>query len=259
MEMITLDVKDGIARLTLNRPTVLNALSKAMLAELWSTTSRLEEPDVRVVVIQGAGRAFSAGADITEFRVWAEHPTSVFRRDGKRFHDFYDYLERLEKPVIAAINGVCVGGGLEIAISCDIRIAKKGARFGFPEYRLGLIPNSGGCSRTMRLIGPGHTKELVMLGELIDADYALEIGLVEHVYPEETFQQEVDVLATKLASRPAQALGIAKYVIDNALETDRATGRYIERLGQSVLLRTKDHEEGVDSFLAKRTPQFTGR
>jgi enoyl-CoA hydratase/carnithine racemase len=258
METITLDVEEGIATLTLNRPDVLNALNRKMLEELWSTSSRLGEGDVRVVVIRGAGRAFSAGADIKEFGRWAGKPTSVFRQEVRGFHDFYDFLERLEKPVVAAINGVCVGGGLEIALSCDFRLAREGTRLGFPEYKLGLIPNSGGCSRTMRLIGPGHTKELVMLGELINAEYAQSIGLVEHVYAADEFDDKVSDFVSKLAARPPQALAMAKYAIDNAMETDRGTGRYIERLAQSVLLRTDDHEEGVAAFLEKRDPAFTG-
>lgn len=258
METIKLDISQKVAWLTLSRPQVLNAVNKAMLQELWSVAPRLSEPDIAVVVVQGAGRAFSAGADIGEFGRWAGKPTSVFRSDVRQFHDFYDFLERLEKPIIAAINGVCVGGGLEIAVSCDIRIAKAGAKLGFPEFKLGLIPNSGGCSRTMRLIGPGHTKELVMLGELITAEYAYEIGLVEHVYSEDRFDQEVRAMAEKLATRPPQALAMAKYAIDNGMEVDRSTGRFVERLAQSVLLRTKDHTEGVSAFLEKRTPTFTG-
>jgi len=258
METIKLEINGGIAWLTMNRPAVLNALNVAMLEELWSVTPQLCADEARVVVIRGEGRGFSAGADIGEFNRWADKPTSVFRSDVRRFHDFYDFLERLEKPVIAAINGVCVGGGLEIALSCDIRIAKSGAKMGFPEYKLGLIPNSGGCSRTMRQIGPGRTKELVMLGELISAEEAFRIGLVEHVYPEDQFDSEVRTLAEKLAMRPPQALAMAKYAIDNAIETDRGTGRYVERLAQSVLLRTKDHVEGVSAFKQKRTPSFTG-
>jgi len=258
VETLKFEVADGIAWLTLNRPDVLNAVNRAMLRELWALVPKLEDDDVRVVVVRGAGRAFSAGADISEFG-WANAPTAKFRREVKQFHDFYDFLERLEKPIIAAIHGICVGGGLEIAVSCDIRVARSDARLGFPEHKLGLIPNSGGCSRTMRLIGPGRTKELVMLGEFLDAEHAGRIGLVEHVYPEAQFDQEVKTLAEKLASRPAQALSMAKYAIDNAMETDRATGRYIERLAQSVLLKTADYTEGVQAFKEKRKPKFTGR
>lgn len=258
METIKLDIVGGIGWVTLNRPQVLNAVNTVMLRELWSVTDALVDQAVRVVVIRGEGRAFCAGADIGEFDRWANKPTSVFRADVRKFHDFYDFLERLEKPVIAAINGVCVGGGIEIALSCDIRLAKAGVRIGFPEYKLGLIPNSGGCSRMMRLIGPGHTKELVMLGELVNAEYAYEIGLVEHVYPENEFDDAVRTMAEKLAARPPQAMAMAKYAIDNALEVDRGTGRYVERLAQSVLLRTKDHREGVKAFFEKRPPKFTG-
>ena len=258
METIALNIDNKVATVTLDRPDVLNALNRKMLEELWSISTKLSESAVHVVVIRGEGRAFSAGADINEFGGWAGKPTSVFRQAVRGFHDFYDFLERLEKPVVAAINGVCVGGGLEIALSCDFRLARKNARFGFPEYKLGLIPNSGGCSRTMRLIGPGHTKELIMFGELIDAEYAHEIGLVEHIYAEDEFDTKVAEFVEKLAQRPAQALAMAKYAIDNALETDRGTGRYIERLAQSVLLRTDDHREGVAAFLEKREPTFTG-
>lgn len=259
METLNFTVADGIARVTFNRPEALNAFSYQMCDEFWSLAPRLQDSDVRVVVFRGEGRAFSAGADIKEFGRWDGQPTAAFRRDVRRFHDFYDFLEYLEKPVIAAINGACVGGGLEIALSCDIRIARAGAKLGFPENALGLIPNSGGCSRTMRLIGPGLTKVLVMTGELITAEYAREIGLVEYVHPADQFDDAVETMVRKLASKAPQALALAKYVIDNAMETDRHTGRYIERLAQSVLLRTEDHQEGVAAFIAKRPPSFSGR
>ena len=258
MKTIILEIDGGVATVTLNRPAVLNAVNRQMLDELWSIAPKINDSEVRVVLIRGAGRAFSAGADIKEFGRWAGKPTTVFRQDVRNFHDYYDYLERLEKPVVAAINGICVGGGLEIALSCDFRLAHASARLGLPEYKLGLIPNSGACSRTMRLIGPGHTKELVMLGELIDAAYAQRIGLVEHVYDADMFEDSVADFVGKLASRPPQAMAMSKYAIDNAMEVDKGTGRYIERLAQSVLLRTADHEEGVTAFLEKREPSFTG-
>jgi enoyl-CoA hydratase/carnithine racemase len=258
MQHVKFDIQQKVARIVLARPEVLNAINVAMLEELWSLAPRLQDNDSTVVVITGEGRGFCSGADVREFGRWKDSPTSVFRRDVRRFHDFYDFLERLEKPVIAAINGVCVGGGLEIAISCDIRVAKAGAKFGYPEAKLGLIPNSGGCSRTMRLIGPGRAKELIMTGELIPADEAFRIGLVEHVYAEEVFEDAVSKLAARLSQQAPQALAMAKYVVDNAIETDRGTGRYIERLAQSVLLRTSDHTEGAAAFREKRQPSFTG-
>jgi enoyl-CoA hydratase/carnithine racemase len=259
MKTATLEIVDKVGTIVLRRPEVLNAVNVEMLEELWGFGKRLQESDVAVVVVTGEGRAFSSGADVSEFGRWKGEPTGVFRAAVRRFHDFYDFLERLEKPVIAAINGVCVGGGLEIAISCDIRIAKASAKLGYPEAKLGLIPNSGGCSRTMRLIGPGRTKELIMTGDLITADEAYRIGLVEHICADEEFDAKVRSLSTRLSSRAPQALAMAKYAIDNALETDRATGRYIERLAQSVLIGTADHMEGAAAFREKREPKFTGR
>jgi enoyl-CoA hydratase/carnithine racemase len=259
MKTVTLDIVDKIGTIVMRRPGVLNAVNVEMLEELWGFSKRLQDSDVSVVVITGEGRAFSSGADVSEFGRWKGEPTGVFRTAVRRFHDFYDFLERLEKPVIAAINGVCVGGGLEIAISCDIRLAKASAKLGYPEAKLGLIPNSGGCSRTMRLIGPGRTKELIMTGDLITAEEAYRIGLVEHVCADEEFEAEVNKLAMRLAKRAPQALAMAKYVIDNAIETDRTTGRYIERLAQSVLIGTTDHVEGAAAFREKREPKFTGR
>jgi enoyl-CoA hydratase/carnithine racemase len=258
MTYTKLQIQGNIAWVVLNRPKVLNAINVAMLDELWSFAERLQESDISVVVITGEGRGFCSGADISEFGRWKDQPTSVFRSDVRRFHDFYDFLERLEKPVVAAINGVCVGGGLEMAISCDIRIAKVGAKFGYPEARLGLIPNSGGCSRTMRLVGPGRTKEMIMTGDLISAEEAYRVGLVEHVYSEEMYDTEVKNLVGRLAKQAPQALAMTKYAVDNAIETDRGTGRYIERLAQSVLLKTSDHLEGAAAFREKREPKFTG-
>jgi enoyl-CoA hydratase/carnithine racemase len=258
MDTVKLAIVDHVAWITLARPAVLNAINRQMLGELWSLADTLSDADTRVVVFTGEGRAFCSGADISEFGRWNDRPTAEFRRDVRHFHDFYDFLERLEKPVIAGINGVCVGGGLEIAISCDIRVAAAGARFGYPEARLGLIPNSGGCSRTARLIGPGHTKELIMTGRLVDAEEALRLGLVEHVYPEATFRTALGDLAGRLALQAPQAMAMAKYAIDNAMEVDRGTGRYIERLAQSVLLKTKDYQEGAASFREKRKPSFSG-
>ena len=257
-EKIGLEVASGIVRITLRNPEKLNAWDGQMLDELKSALDGLsQQDDVGVVILTGDGRAFSVGADLNWFT--PDPLTHRFRVQAREAHDFFDALENLEKPVIAAINGLCVGGGLEMALSCDLRVAAKETRFGFPEVNAGIIPGSGGCSRLARLIGVGHAKELILTGELISADDAKQIGLINAVVPADQLMARAGEYAGIIMKRGPLAVGMAKQIINTSLNVDAATGRALERLGQSILLNTEDAQEGFRAFREKRSPKFSGK
>lgn len=254
---IIFEETDRIATVTLNRPDVLNAINVDMRADFARLFAELQTNDrVGVIVITGAGRAFSAGGDIEYFE--REWNTAEFRRENHRLTQFFDELEAIEKPVLAAINGPCTGAGLQVTLSCDIRIASDEAKFGFRENNIGLIPGAGGCSRLVKLIGYGKAKELIFTGEMIGAEEAARIGLVNRVVPHLELMTHTRALAEHLLTRAPEALGLAKRVLWHSVNSDFSTGRTLEALAQSVLLRTKDHKEGVRAFRGKRKPKFTG-
>ena len=252
------DVQDGIATVTLDRPEKNNAISMEMRADFRALADELyTNESVRVAIITGGGKAFSVGADVSTFET--DWNTPVFRANTRLLTNFFNELEALEKPVIAAINGTCVGGGLELAMACDLRVAARSARFGLPENNLGLIPGVGGCSRLVKLVGFGRAKELVLTGEIITAEDAFRHGLVNRVVDDGALAAEARALAHRLRGKAPQALGIAKRVLQNCVSADLQTGRTIESFGQSILIKTKDHREGVTAFREKRRPKFEGR
>ena len=256
-ETISLSVSEaGLATLRLDDAPV-NAISQAMRGELAEALEVLREDRVRVAVIAGTEELFSVGADVGLFEEAEEWTTAEFRSNSRVLGRTFDGLEELEKPVIAAISGTCVGGGYELALACDVRIAAPDATLGFPEYNIGLIPGLGGCSRFVDLVGLGRAKDLIFRGALVDGEQALSYGMVEHVADDpEAFAREY---AENLLEKPPQALGLAKRVTTAARDTDVATAGLIESLAQSTLLETKDHREGVAAFREKRDPEFTGR
>jgi enoyl-CoA hydratase len=164
----------------------------------------------------------------------------------------------MEVPVIAAINGVAAGGGLELALSCDFRFAASSAKLGFPENNVGLIPGSGGCSRLVKLVGLSRAKRLVMTGEMVSAERALALGLVDELHPPEELLAKATAFAELLTAKAPLALGLGKLVLNKCLDVDLDTGRTFERLAQSVLKRSSDHEEGARAFAEKRKPRFSG-
>ncbi|MFQ5677669.1 MAG: enoyl-CoA hydratase/isomerase family protein, partial [bacterium] len=182
-----------------------------------------------------------------------------FRRETQEFTGFFDTLETLEKPVIAAINGPCTGAGLQITLSCDIRLASEEAKFGFRENLIGLIPGAGGCSRLVKLVGYGKAKELIFTGEMISAKEAKTIGLINRVVPHQALISEAYKLAKHLLTRAPVALGLVKRILWNCVNVDMTTGRTLESLAQSVLIKTEDHKEGIAAFREKRTPHFRGK
>jgi enoyl-CoA hydratase/carnithine racemase len=258
-EFIDLTRQDGVAVLRLNRPDSFNAWNQQMRAELRDAVAELVADDaLRAVVITGTGRAFSAGEDVRGMKNLADIGTRAFRRVVRDIHNVFDEIEAIEVPVICAINGVAAGGGLELALSCDFRFAAATAKMGLPENNVGLIPGSGGCSRLVRQVGLSRAKRLVMTGEIIPAEKALQYGLVDEIYPAEQLMDEAMAFARKLAEKAPQALAIAKVVLNNCAKVDPDTARNFERLGQSILKKTEDHLEGARAFVEKRPPRFTG-
>ncbi len=254
------DDADGVRVITLNRPDKLNSWNSQMRAELRDAVeSTASVPDVRALMITGAGAAFSAGEDVGGMNELSDVGTRTFRAVVRRIHSVFDVVENLEVPVIAAINGVAAGGGLELALSCDFRVMADTARLVMPEVKVGLIPGSGGCSRLVKHVGLGRAKELVMLAETVHAPLARELGLVTRVVPHGQALKEARSLADQLSRHAPLALGMAKVVLNTCTDVDAETGRRLERLGQSVLKATEDHREGVAAFAAKRPPNWRAR
>ncbi|HZD57261.1 MAG TPA: enoyl-CoA hydratase/isomerase family protein [Anaerolineales bacterium] len=260
MEFRTLlfDLQDGIATITLNRPEVLNAVNMEMRQDFTGLTERLFfDNDIRVIIFTGAGRGFSSGGDIGHF----EQPwiTPLFRANSRRLTKFFDDLEALEKPVVGAINGPATGAGLELALACDICIASEQATFGFRENYISLIPGVGGCVRLVRLVGLQKAKELIFTGKMISAEEAHAIGLVNQVTPAEQLMVETRGFASALLKRAPQAMGLAKKILNIAVNVDSTSGIAMEGLAQSILIKTEDHQEGLQAFREKRKPDFQGK
>ncbi len=249
------DVSDGVARITVNRPEVRNALSREVLADLRGALSTARQDDsTGVVVFTGAGdRSFVAGADINQLRNHSLH--TGLESEMQRV---FDEVESFEKPTIAAVNGVALGGGCELALACDIRIASAAARFGLPETALGILPGAGGTQRMGRLIGVGRAIELILTGRPVPADEALRIGLVTAVTAPEDLLEEAGRVAAAILSKGPLAVRLAKLVVRSGLDADLRTGLVVERLAQALLYTTADKAEGAQAFLDKRVPQFRG-
>ncbi len=257
---ITFDVTDdGVGVISLNRPEKLNAFDERMIREMRTVVWQCNfDERVKVLVITGAGRAFCAGRDIGGLDYENNLTTPQYRAYVRANHEMFDDLENLEKPVVAAVNGIAAGGGVEMAVAADFRFASTNASFLLPENQLGVLPASGACSRMIQMIGMGRLKEMVMAALPVDAAEAYRIGLVNRVFPPERLMEETMSFARKLLTRAPQAMGMAKQIINTCQNVDTETGRILERLGQSVLIRTQDNQEGMEAFLQKRKPDFKG-
>ena len=257
---LLVDRAEAVLTVTVNRPQVLNALNAQVMSELDALATEIEsDPDVRAVVLTGAGdRAFVAGADINELRAMAGQGAAAATYVA-RLQAVTVRWERLSKPVVAAINGYALGGGCELAMAADVRLAAENARFGQPEINLGIIPGAGGTQRLPRLIGKGYAKLLVLGGDPIDAQEALRIGLVQRVVPAGRLLEEAHALAAKLAAKAPIALRLAKEAIDHGIEADIDRGLALEARSFGLALGTNDAAEGTAAFLEKRPPNFTGR
>ncbi|MEM3597065.1 MAG: enoyl-CoA hydratase-related protein [Candidatus Bathyarchaeia archaeon] len=255
---IIYEKSEGIATITLNRPEALNAFSKEVVEEVLNALEDVKaDENVRVVVLTGAGeKAFSTGADIKAMKGMNALKARELSLMGEKL---CLALENLEKPVIAAINGYALGGGLEVAMACDIRIASENARMGQTEINIGLIPGWGGTQRLTRLVGATKAKELIFTGKMIDAKTAEQISLVNMVVPQSSFREAVRQFALELAQKAPVALKIAKALINKGAEASLNVALAMEREGFGVVASTEDLQEGVSAFTEKRKPVFKGR
>lgn len=247
--------KDGnVCVLSINRPNALNALTTEVLRELNEAIEIVEEDlDTYVLIITGEGKAFVAGADIPEMKDKNSEEARAFARLGLQV---FRKIELMEKPVIAAVNGFALGGGCELAMSCDIRIAGEKAKFGQPEVGLGITPGFGGTQRLTRLVGTAKAKELIFTGDMIDAYEAEKIGLVNKVVPQEELLDKVMEMAKKIASKGQFAVRYSKSAINRGIETDLETGMAIEMDLFGLCFATEDQKEGMTAFVEKRSPEF---
>lgn len=255
-ETLLVDVAEGVAVVTINRPEVRNAVSRRVLADLRAALADLRDDDAAgVVVFTGAGeRAFIAGADISQLQHYTMH-TAL----GSEMQRVYDEIEAFEKPTIAAVNGFALGGGCELAMSCDIRIAADAARFGLPETTLSVLPGAGGTQRLARLVGTGRAIEMILTGRMVRADEALAHGLVTSVVPAAELLDAARETARQILSKGPLAVRLAKLVVRSGMDADQRTGLVVERLAQALLYTTDDKREGAEAFLGKRPAVFQGR
>ena len=256
-ETLRLDRQGRVAIITINRPDKRNALNIKTREEGAALLDQLRDDDsVGVVVFTGAGdKAFVAGADIGEFA----GRTAITQREVMTARSLFTAIDTFPKPVIAMINGYCLGGGCELALACDIRIASQNASFGQPEINLGIIPGGGGTQRLTRLVGEGKAMELILTGEIIDANTAFAIGLVNHVVPADQLQTKTLEIASRIADKSPIALQLAKEAVKIASKSNLDEGLRREVDLFALCFSTEDKNEGVSAFLEKRKPAFTGK
>ena len=254
---LTLDVDGRIATLTVNRPDKLNALNDALISELGQAIDEIvRREDVAGVILTGAGRAFVAGADISEL---ATQGPIAGKQRALAGQAVFTRFSRSPKPVIAAVNGFALGGGCELAMACHLRLASEHAKFGQPEGKLGIVPGYGGTQRLARLVGRGHALQLLLTGETIDANEAFRIGLVNRVLPAaELLPAARKMLEQMLANGPL-ALALCIEAVDRGLEMPLEEGLMLEANHFGLLASTSDMSEGMRAFLEKRAPAFTGK
>lgn len=256
-ENLKYEIKNGIAYITVNRPDSLNALSSEVLYELQEAFERMDnDPEVGSAILTGEGRAFVAGADISQMVDLTGLEGQEMMKQGARV---MNYIENVSKPVIAAVNGFALGGGCELAMACDIRIASEKAQFGQPEVNLGIIPGFGGTQRLPRLVGKGMGKYMIMTADYIKAYEALRIGLVEKVVPHEELISTCEEIALKIMSKAPIAIKAAKVAINNGIMLDVATGVAMEGEACGAPFCSEDRKEGMKAFLEKRKAEFSGK
>jgi len=257
---VLLSQEENIVTITLNRPEVLNSMSPALMKDLIKATGIVaKDENIRAVIINGAGRAFCAGGDVQDIARMSKMNPLDYREYIDEFFESIRRIVWMEKPVIAAIKGFAVGGGLDLAMACDIRIAARGTKMGSAFIRMGLLPELGGIYFLPRLAGVGMAKLLAFTGDLITAEEAERVGLVEKVVPEEELDKAARDLAEKLAKGPTKAIAMTKIAINRSLNMDlESSTDYCWRLNP-LLLRTEDLHEAFTAFLEKRAPIFRGK
>ena len=254
---LILEKEEGVALITVNRPRVLNALNSDVLKELSEAFAQLNgDQEVRVIIITGSGKAFIAGADISEMKDFTPEQAREFTTLG---HMTMDAIQNSEKPVIAAINGFALGGGLELALSCDIILASETTKLGVPEVNLGLIQGFGGTQRLPRLAGKAIAKELIFTADAVDAKRAYEMGIVNGVFSPDELLPEAKKMAQKIARKGPVALKLAKRAIDGGYNKELTKGCKLEMDAFVECFTTSDRKEGMSAFLEKRKPVFKNR
>ena len=252
-ESIIFEKEDNIAILTFNRPDARNAVNNQVRTEFTAAIAEVEaDDDIKVMILTGSGKAFASGVDIKEFNQTTPYHAHNLFRLGER-------VEKLPKPVIAAVNGFCLGGGNEIALGCDIIIASERAKFGQPELNIGVIPGGGATQRLPRMIGVCRAKELIFTSDIITAEEAFKLGMINRVVPEDQLMPTAKEIAKKIATKSPAALKLAKQAINYGMQTSLETGLKYEYELYSLSLGLEDKAEGVNAFLEKRAPNFVGR
>lgn len=256
--LLTEETDDGILIATLNRPDKLNAISRDMMDLLTDAVIHFRDTDtLKVMLIRSTGRYFSSGADLRSGNQKRISPTGNTARGIRENHrlnlnnmqQLWDEMEHIEKPFVVAHHAMCVGGGLELSLSCDFRLAAKSAGYAFPEGLFGVLPASSGVSRLARLCGPHWARWLIMANKPASADMAFTMGLVHQVFPDETFEAEVRDFCSHLAKQNGEQMGAAKIAIEMASEVGRDMGRHVERLANSALMLNPDYIKGMEEYL----------
>lgn len=255
---IIFEKSEGIARIILNRPEALNAVNSETISEVLQALENIEKDEkVRVVILTGAGeKAFSAGADIKAIKEMSPLKAREFSKLGQKL---CFTLQNLGKPVIAAIKGYALGGGLELAMACDLRIASENVRMGQTETNIGLIPGWGGTQMLTRLVGATKAKELIFTGKMVDAKTAEKLGLVNIVVSTDKFEETIRQIAKELVSRAPVALKVAKSLINKGVETSLDVALALESEGFGIVASSEDLKEGISAFIEKRKPIFKGK
>ncbi len=258
LKNLLLEIKDNIAVVAVNRPDKLNALNKDTVLELRSVFKELRSNDnIFVIILTGSGeKAFVAGADIKELNQLDVLSAKKFSERGQ---EVFNYIENMNKPVIAAVNGFALGGGCELALACHIRLASENAKFGQPEVNLGIIPGYGGTQRLARLINSGRAMEYILTGDMIDANEAFRLGLVNHVYPQSELLIKAMEMAQKIVSKGQQAVRFAIKAVNVVDQVSAKEGQNYEASLFALCCGTEDFKEGTSAFLEKRKPDFKNK